>query len=837
MTALFAWLLFFGALLLGYRLRVRTPEETARRMMFAFVLAFLGRFVGFLAKGVDAEATVPLIGLRGVVVISAAIETAALVFAAAIVTLSILDLSGKRLRKIRFGLLGLGLAIMFTSPLHGAEWSSFVFFILFALSSRWTRDVHGFARLGAALPAFLFAITAAVSRDWPEAFAGPFLRNTGTFRAPATLLLAIHGLAAAPRLVFGFRLEVRRIGRRLLVSHLLGILVPTILAVSFVFLLALVSIAESRAASAKRLINERGTAIRTGLERALIASGAARDGVPSDPAAAGATMLALFDEPPGGSALILSRVGGEGTAELLSLTLSGGAGAERERDPVPGDPEAWVLPTATWLARPPSTEDPILFAEGKVLLGVRASAPLGDGSHLRADFFREIPLGRLVEAERILGAPARINPLVRVMTDGNGVTIGPIDTETRDRALADRERWEEAGLEAESEELGAGRWMPGAALILLASFDDEEGAWSERLALVTSRAAPRDIWTGVSSWERNRLSLAGLIALLFIALLFLLVVSGVLGTVLTMNRAIAVALGLLTRGTRRLRDGDFDHRIEVPGEDELAQLGDEFNRMAEGLEEGRRLAIEKERVEQELAIAKEIQQKLLPESPPVVPGLELAGISIPAREVGGDYFDFLLLDTGILAVVIADVSGKGVPAALLMSSLRASLHAGLSADLEPAATAVRLNGFVYASTKSENFITGFLGVVNAESGEVRFANAGHESPLLLRNGGGVEAVEGGGLMLGAFAEAPYDEIRFRLETGDLMLLYTDGVTEAMDRSGAFYGEDRLRGTLAGSAGSAASEVLRDLVEDVRRFTAGAEPSDDITLVAIRRVGV
>lgn len=837
MTAIFAWLLFLGAALLGYRFRVRKAEKTGRRMGIAFVLAFLGRFIGFLAKGVDTGTPIPVLGVRGAVLVGQAIETVALVLAAAVVIHSILDLSGRRMRRIRFGLLGIGLAIQLTSPLHGAGEISYLFFILLALSPRWIRDVQGFARLGTALCAFGFAITTTVSQNWPEIFDGPFLRNTDLFRTPATLLLAIHGFVAAPRLVFGFRLQVRRIGRRLLVSHLLGILVPTILAVAFVFLLAMVSIAESRAASAKRFVRERGAAIRVGLERALVESAAAGDEALSDPGAVGATLLALFDEPPAGSALILSRVDDEGSVVPLSLTLSGGARPERGRDLRPGDPGDWLLPTVTWLARPASTGDPVLFVGGKVLWGARASAPLGDGSRLRADLFREIPFGRLTEAEQILGAPARINALVRVSTEGRGVTIGAIDAESREEARADRELWEEAGLASESEEAGAGRWVPGATLISLAYFDAEEGAWAERLALVTSRAAPRDIWTGVSSWDQNRLSLAGLIALLFIALLFLLVVGGVLGMVVSMNRAIAVAIGGLTRGTRRIRDGAFDHRIEVDGEDELARLGAEFNRMAEGLEVGRRLALEKERVEQELAIAKEIQRKLLPESAPDLAGLEAAGISIPAREVGGDYFDFLLVGDGNLATVIADVSGKGVPAALLMSSLRASLHAGAASGIDPAATAARLNGFVYASTKAENFITGFFGVVSPADGEVRFANAGHEPPLLLRGEGRVEPVEGGGLMLGAFPEAPYEEIRFRLEPGELMLLYTDGVTEAMNRDEEFYGEERLRRALGAGEGRSAAAVLRELVEDVGRFTDGAEPSDDITLVAVRRVGL
>jgi sigma-B regulation protein RsbU (phosphoserine phosphatase) len=218
-----------------------------------------------------------------------------------------------------------------------------------------------------------------------------------------------------------------------------------------------------------------------------------------------------------------------------------------------------------------------------------------------------------------------------------------------------------------------------------------------------------------------------------------------------------------------------------------------------------------------------------------VAGLDVAGLSESAREVGGDYFDHLDLGDGRLLLVIADVSGKGVPAALLMSGFRAALMSQDLAQLAPGAIAGRVNEFLNKSVEPGRFVTAFLGLIDAASGRLTYVNAGHNPPLLLRTGGAIEWLEAGGVILGIMPDAHYSGGDVTLAPGDLVVLYTDGVTEGANAADEMWGEARLTTLLKSVAVESARDIATRIVRDVRTFEGERGPADDITVLVAKRV--
>jgi serine phosphatase RsbU (regulator of sigma subunit) len=239
----------------------------------------------------------------------------------------------------------------------------------------------------------------------------------------------------------------------------------------------------------------------------------------------------------------------------------------------------------------------------------------------------------------------------------------------------------------------------------------------------------------------------------------------------------------------------------------------------------------------ELQQAAEIQQGLLPTCAPIVPGLDLAGYNAACRTVGGDYYDFLTYPDGRVAMVVADVAGKGMPAALLMSSLQARVQVLFDDPTNLAALVTRLNRIITANCPANRFISFFIGVLDPKTDELTFVNAGHNPPLLVHADGKVEKLEGTGLILGIVAVAQYEQRTCKLQLGDVVVLFSDGVTEAsrpdVDEE---FGEDRLAATLAELSRDSAQSIIESINQRVQEFTCGSPPADDITLVVARRVG-
>lgn len=253
------------------------------------------------------------------------------------------------------------------------------------------------------------------------------------------------------------------------------------------------------------------------------------------------------------------------------------------------------------------------------------------------------------------------------------------------------------------------------------------------------------------------------------------------------------------------------------------------------------LALEKEkserllrRIEKDLAEAAEIQKRLLPAEGPRFEGFDIAGANIPCYEVGGDYYDFVPIDADRLGVVIADVSGKGISAALLMASLRSALLAEVQPGFDIAVMTGRLNDFVHRSTDSKSFITFFFGELDRRTGELRYVNAGHNPPFVAWGGGGFEALSSSGFPLGMFPGARYEAGAVRLEPGDIAVLYTDGIPEARNGGGEEYTEERFRSSVAGNRVLPAGDLCRRVLTDIRSFAAAGQPCDDITLVVVKK---
>jgi sigma-B regulation protein RsbU (phosphoserine phosphatase) len=236
----------------------------------------------------------------------------------------------------------------------------------------------------------------------------------------------------------------------------------------------------------------------------------------------------------------------------------------------------------------------------------------------------------------------------------------------------------------------------------------------------------------------------------------------------------------------------------------------------------------------ELEQAAEIQRQFLPTRAPAVKGLDLAGFNAACRTVGGDYYDFLPYPDGRVGIVIGDVAGKGMPAALMMTSLQAKVQALAETPAEPGEVMGRLNRSLAATCPRNRFVTFFYTILDPASGELSFCNAGHNPPLLVRASGEIVRLEGGGPVLGILPGIRYEGQRASIGVGDYLLLYSDGVTEACNPAGEEY-ENRLLELAASLRGRAAADIVQCVQAAIQDWIAGQPPADDITVVAARRV--
>lgn len=307
---------------------------------------------------------------------------------------------------------------------------------------------------------------------------------------------------------------------------------------------------------------------------------------------------------------------------------------------------------------------------------------------------------------------------------------------------------------------------------------------------------------------------------------------------LMLARSITRSVHQLSHGTERLRQGDFGYQIKVRSRDQLGELAESFNVMARGIDDLLRESAEKERLEEELRIARQIQMSLLPQGKVGVDGLRVAALCLPAAEVGGDYYDLLPLSDTRLGVVVADVSGKGTSAALYMAELK-GLVLSLSRIYDSPGTLLKqANRILSANLDSRSFITMTYAVLDTQARTMRFARAGHNPLIQLEAASGrTRVLTPQGLGLGIDPGDRFDDILEELEIplvpGDHFLFFTDGLSEAMNPSSELFGEQRLRDLLEGAPELASEPLKERILAEVRAFAEGTAQHDDMTMVLLQ----
>ena len=283
-----------------------------------------------------------------------------------------------------------------------------------------------------------------------------------------------------------------------------------------------------------------------------------------------------------------------------------------------------------------------------------------------------------------------------------------------------------------------------------------------------------------------------------------------------------------------------DFRVEVNTGDELEELAHSFQYMVSELNEYiqnlSRVTAEKERIGAELDVARHIQASMLPCIFPAFPErheFDIYASMTPAKEVGGDFYDFFLVDDDHLALVMADVSGKGVPAALFMMISKTLLKSAAQSGLSPKAVLEKVNDQLCENNEAEMFVTVWLGILEISTGKMKCANAGHEYPAIMRRGGSFELFKDKhGFVLAGMEGARYREYELALDAGDRLVVYTDGVPEATNASNTLYGTDRMLRALNAAEGGSCRQLLEALHRDVDEFAGGADQFDDITMLCI-----
>lgn len=240
------------------------------------------------------------------------------------------------------------------------------------------------------------------------------------------------------------------------------------------------------------------------------------------------------------------------------------------------------------------------------------------------------------------------------------------------------------------------------------------------------------------------------------------------------------------------------------------------------------------RMQEEVRLAAVIQADLLPSAPPRLAGYDVSGCSLPAQQVGGDYFDFIPLQDSRIAVCVGDVSGKGLPASLLMANLQATLRGQTLIDVGVSERIRRSNQLLFRSTDPEKFATLFYGVLDPLGHAMCFSNAGHENPILLSKSGDARRLVTGGTVLGVVENFPFEEEVVQIEPGDTLVIYSDGIPEAFNASDDQFGEDRLIDVIQSHRDETASDISNAIIQAVRDYAAAVPQTDDLTLVVLRR---
>lgn len=582
-----------------------------------------------------------------------------------------------------------------------------------------------------------------------------------------------------------------RVRRKLIVSYVFIGFVPVLLVVAFFAVAGAMSVLST----SSELVRLELDAMVADVEVAARRTGAQLAGGASPRAALDGVLDGMGEEYRGISGAVLGSAGGDG-----ARAVAGPWRQETRPDSVP----AWIGPDG--------------FA------GLVTEGP--DGALVIRVVDR---MDRADAVAVLLELPLDAHARARVEA-ATGVEIGPFDSAGPADPL-------EATRLASTEGL---TWFA-----FLESTDWNSGSSDSRnLALrVTPAAFAQQLLgaatpTGEVSLRDVFLILLALIGGLFLVIEFAAFVMG-----LALARSITGSVDALFTGTNLVRRGDFSHRIRIESGDQLGDLAESFNAMTGSVEGLLRQAAEKKRLEEELRIARRIQMSLLPHDTGSIPGLAVTALCRPAREVGGDYYDFIRLGERRLGVLVADVSGKGTAAALYMAELKGLILSLGHIYESPRRLLIETNRIMASTLDSRSFITMLYAVIDLEAGTLTYARAGH-APLfyVARNGDDtpvdVRVLAPEGMVLGlAGFEREFDglleEHHLEVHPGDIALLFTDGVTEAMNEETDLFGEERLKQVLEQHGELTSDDLREQILRHVESFVGSADQHDDMTMVLIR----
>jgi len=311
---------------------------------------------------------------------------------------------------------------------------------------------------------------------------------------------------------------------------------------------------------------------------------------------------------------------------------------------------------------------------------------------------------------------------------------------------------------------------------------------------------------------------------------------GVLGALL-IRRTVTRPIGMLVEGVRRIASGDLGHKMNLRRADEIGMLSDSFDHMTDELQRAQHELLKQQLYEKELEVAAKIQSALLPASAPAIDGFQVAALSVPARMVGGDFFDYIPLRDGKVGFLVADVAGKGVSAGLVMAYARSAARSAFNYTLSPHGALAALNEQLLRDFDRTTFVTMLCLVLDIERRTLSVANAGHPPVLCFHRDGSFESLRMRGVALGIVPRDKFEEIReettVHLSPGDMVLGFSDGVSEAHDAQGQMFGEDRIQEFGGSHAALAPEEFLARLRSRIEAFAAGGEQFDDITALALK----
>lgn len=354
----------------------------------------------------------------------------------------------------------------------------------------------------------------------------------------------------------------------------------------------------------------------------------------------------------------------------------------------------------------------------------------------------------------------------------------------------------------------------------------QSGDW-----IIVTRQAPSNVTFGIArpiAQSLKEIQNASMRSLLLGLGVIGLAVIGIVPLARHMTRNLTT----LTAGVERIARGDFSAQVPVRSRDEFGALANAFNHMARDVAHRQQLVVERERLQRELELCRRIQTEMLPHASLRLGATEVKGISIPAREVGGDFFNYFELPGGHVAVLVGDVSGKGISAALLMANIQATLRARLPLEPDLARLTFAIDKEIEEATPAGVYATLFLGILDPEHKTLRYVNAGHHPQFLIR-GDGIEPLSSGGMPVGLYAGRGYTERKVQLADNDLLFFYTDGMVEVENEKAEMFGAERLEALLRAYRDHGVDALLEQVEESVRRFRGAAEPFDDVTIMALR----